>query len=205
MEVVSFLIASILLTVSPGPDILYVFSLSLSQGKKAGVLLATGLVSGILVHTSLVAFGVAFFIKTTPWVWWSIKLFGVFYLLRLCWLVYQAPVSIQWETNELKQEKSLFWRGFWMNVLNPKVTLFFLVFFPTFLSQNKAGDYQSYYFLGFLFMLQAWLIFYLVSHLAAQLQKTLLSSSKSTAIGLFFKYLQITLFLVFVLMLLWDR
>lgn len=205
MEVIPFLIASILLTISPGPDILYVFSLSLSKGKRAGILLATGLVSGILIHTSLVAFGVATIIKTTPWIWWGIKIFGVGYLLRLIWLVYRAPATIQLQNNDIKEEKSLFWRGFWMNVLNPKVTLFFLVFFPTFLSQSRAGDYQSYYFLGFLFMLQAWVIFYLVSHLAAQLQKTLLSSSKSNTIGLFFKCLQITLFLVFVLLLLWDR
>jgi threonine/homoserine/homoserine lactone efflux protein len=62
---IQFLTASILLTLSPGPDIIYVLVTGLSQGKKEGILLSTGLVSGIIIHTSLVAFGISALIRTS--------------------------------------------------------------------------------------------------------------------------------------------
>ena len=76
MDVVPFLIASVALTVSPGPDILYVMTQSISNGKKFGIATAAGLVSGILVHTTLIALGILAVLKQSEMVFTAIKILG---------------------------------------------------------------------------------------------------------------------------------
>ncbi len=192
LEIVPFLLASIALTISPGPDILFVLTLSVSKGFKHGFLTSLGLVSGIVVHTTLAAFGVSIFIQNTPVVFWIIKIAGALYLLRLAFLTYQAPATIQLSTSSSEQSKGqLFRQGFLMNVLNPKVTLFFLAFLPAFVDLKSNHAVLHFYMLGGIFMLQALLIFGLVSWFASKLSATIRSN---TSLGWFFKWLQIVVF-----------
>mgnify|MGYP000957539155 FL=1 len=82
MEIlISFIAASMLLTITPGPDIIYVLVQSITNGKKYGIATALGLVSGIIIHTTLVAFGVSAIIKQSEYIFFGIKLFGAIYLL----------------------------------------------------------------------------------------------------------------------------
>ena len=157
----TFLLASIALTLSPGPDILYVLTQSISNGKKYGIATAAGLVSGILVHTTLIALGVSAIIQQSEILFTGIKITGASYLLWIAYQVFKAPDTIELSTHQ-NTKKSLFSlvkQGFIMNVLNPKVTLFFLAFFPGFINESLGNVTQQIYFLGFLFMLQAFLIF----------------------------------------------
>lgn len=157
---VSFLAASMLLTLMPGPDILYVLVQSATNGIKYGIATSLGLVSGILIHTSLVAFGVSAIIKQSPNLFFSIKLFGAAYLLFLAYKTYTSKEEIS--INEQAEKKgllNLYKQGFVMNVLNPKVSLFFLAFFPGFLYSSSQNSMLQFYVLGILFMLQALLIF----------------------------------------------
>ncbi len=163
----TFLSASALLTIMPGPDIIYVLMQSISNGKKHGIVTALGLVSGIIIHTSLIAFGISKLIKANENIFFLIKLFGAFYLFYLAFKVYKSSSKI--ELNSVIKKTSLlqlYKQGFIMNVLNPKVTIFFLAFFPAFIDNSVDNIKFQIFSLGFLFMLQALIIFSLVAVLS---------------------------------------
>lgn len=197
----TFLLASIALTLSPGPDILYVLTQSISNGKKFGIATAAGLVSGILVHTTLIALGVSAVIKQSELIFTGIKIIGACYLLWIAFQVYKAPASIDLKTNNNSKSNllSLFKQGFIMNVLNPKVTLFFLAFFPGFIDEKLGNVTQQIYLLGFLFMLQAFVIFSLVSILADKLT-IFIRSNQNFAV--FLKWFQIVVFILIAVLIL---
>ena len=161
-----FITASVLLTLSPGPDIIYVLVLSLSNGERAGILTTLGLVSGIIIHTSLVAFGISAILKESESVYLIIRILGACYLFYLAYRVWKSKAEIQIKAGPGGRSKnlSLFKRGFIMNVINPKVTIFFLAFFPGFLWDTTGNTVYQFYVLGALFMLQALIIFSLVAH-----------------------------------------
>lgn len=169
----SFLAASVALTLMPGPDILYVITQSVSRGAKIGFSIAVGLVSGLIIHTTLAATGLSLIIYQSEIAIKIVQYAGAIYLF---YLAYQSYLS-QYEEVQFNQEISLqhsFWKlwrkGFLMNVLNPKVSLFFIAFFPQFIhiETGKSVAIQMIV-LGLLFMLQAILIFGTVSLIAAKL------------------------------------
>lgn len=183
-----------LLTISPGPDIIYVLVQGMTNGKKFGVITTLGLVSGIIVHTSLVAFGISAIIKQSEVLFLIIKMIGATYLIYLAYLVYKSDPQINVDLDDTVQKKdlwSLYKRGFLMNVLNPKVAIFFLAFFPGFLWEPQGDTVYQFYLLGFLFMLQAFIIFSSVAILAGKISRYLQSHPHS---GLIFKWLQIFVF-----------
>jgi threonine/homoserine/homoserine lactone efflux protein len=194
-QIIPFLTASILLTISPGPDIIYVLVQSISNGKKAGLVTTLGLVSGILVHTSLVAFGVSAVIKQSETLFGLIKIFGALYLFYLAYKVFRgkAEFSLASKNVEVGKKSSLFKQGFIMNVMNPKVTIFFLAFFPGFLWDPEGSTIYQFYLLGFVFMLQTLLIFGLVALLAGKISVYLKRNPSS---GVFLKWLQIVVFIL---------
>lgn len=163
----SFIGASMLLTIMPGPDIIYVLVQSMTNGKKYGIVTSLGLVSGIIIHTTLVAFGVSALIKQSENIFFAIKLFGAIYLLYLAYLTYKSDEELVLNAKaDRKSLVKLFKQGFFMNVLNPKVSIFFLAFFPGFLYSSSQSTTIQFYVLGGLFMLQALIIFSLVSLLS---------------------------------------
>lgn len=163
----SFIGASMLLTIMPGPDIIYVLVQSMTNGKKYGIATSLGLVSGIIIHTSLVAFGVSALIKQSENIFFAIKLFGALYLLYLAYLTFKSDEELVLNAKaDRKSLVKLFKQGFIMNVLNPKVSIFFLAFFPGFLYSATQNTILQFYVLGGLFMLQALIIFSLVSLLS---------------------------------------
>lgn len=166
---IAFITASVLLTLSPGPDNLYVFSLSLSAQKKAAVRLTWGLTTGLFLHTAVVAFGWSEVLLSFPELVWSIKIIGASYLFYLAIRVLrQKPPT---EVSETKNPRSYFWQGFLMNVTNPKVTLFFMVFFPGFVFSQTLSLQIQFGVLGVLFWGQALLIFNGIALLGHRIQK----------------------------------
>ena len=156
-----------LLTIMPGPDIIYVLVQSVTNGKKFGIATSLGLVSGIIIHTTLVAFGVSAIIKQSENLFFGIKLFGALYLLYLAYQTFKSDEELLLNTKADRNSLlKLFKQGFIMNVLNPKVSIFFLAFFPGFLYSSTQSTIIQFYVLGGLFMLQALLIFSMVSILS---------------------------------------
>lgn len=190
-----FITASVLLTLSPGPDIIYVLTQSICNGKKTGIITALGLATGIIVHTSLVAFGISALIKKSETIFLIIKIAGAAYLLFLAFKVYKSEAEFSLAAKgEVAQKPffSLFKTGFIMNVLNPKVTIFFLAFFPGFLWVPEENTVLQFYVLGAIFMLQAFLIFSLVAILAGKIAVFLKQKNRSAEI---FKWVQISVFI----------
>lgn len=200
-QLIPFLTASILLTLSPGPDIIYVLVRSMAYNAKQGIVTATGLVSGILIHTSLVAFGVSAIIRQSEYIFLLIKIFGAGYLLYLAWQVYKSNPEIAFSSEGIKNKSlwSLYRQGFIMNVLNPKVGIFFLAFFPGFLWDPEGNTIEQFYILGIVFMLQALLIFSMVALLADKISVYIKSHPKS---GHFLKWMQIVIFILIAILIL---
>lgn len=191
---ITFITASVLLTISPGPDIVYVLVQSMANGKKAGIITTLGLVSGIIIHTSLVAFGVSAIIRSSEDLFLFIKILGALYLFYLAFIVWksEAAISVKPENAPLRKDWALFRRGFIMNVLNPKVTIFFLAFFPGFLWDPEGNTIFQFYILGFIFMVQALLIFGAVALLAGKISTWI---NNYPASGEILKWIQVIVFI----------
>ena len=173
-----FLITSILLTLAPGPDILYLITKSLSDGAKSGIILASGLVSGICFHTTLVMVGVAALIQSSPIALTLLKYFGAAYLLYLAFGALKSSGEMKFGHVDAKTAyPALYRRGVLMNVLNPKVLLFFLAFLPQFI--NTSADMSVSFqivLLGLTFALQGFIIFSLVAICAGKLRQVILKN-----------------------------
>jgi threonine/homoserine/homoserine lactone efflux protein len=128
-------LATSLLALSPGPDNIYVLVQSMTNGKSYGLATVCGLITGCIIHTTLLAFGVSALIKANESLFFFIKLLGALYLIFLAYKVFRSndQLNLNSDTVSKKSLKGLFIQGFFMNVLNPKVTIFFLAFFPVFL------------------------------------------------------------------------
>ncbi len=159
-QLLYFIGASVLLTLAPGPDILFVITQGISNGRKAGVTTALGLCTGITVHTTAAAFGVSAIFYTSGLAFQALKYAGAGYLLFLAWKTIREKGALL-KNGSAKKLKGpvLFRRGIIMNLLNPKVSLFFLAFLPQFVSSKAGNVAGQMIFLGLVFMVQAVLIF----------------------------------------------
>lgn len=190
---ISFIVATTVLAISPGPDNVFVLMQSIVYGKKKGFSVVFGLMTGCLVHTTLVAFGVSSVLKNNVSLFFIIKLFGASYLLFLAYKVYKSSSEISFSETGIQKNThvQLFKKGFLMNVLNPKVTLFFLAFFPQFIFSEKMATVYQFYVLGGLFILVSFLVFGCFALLGARVKEML---QKKTKIGLYLKWIQICVF-----------
>jgi len=191
---ISFIAASALLAISPGPDNIYVLIQSITNGIKYGLATVFGLITGCLVHTSLVAFGVSALINKNETLFLSLKIFGASYLTYLAYKVFKSnsKISLSAKNTLEKNTFQLFKQGFIMNVLNPKVSIFFLAFFPGFLFSESMKIVNQFFILGFIFMGVSLVIFSLIAILAGTISNYLTQNSKS---GSILKWLQITVFI----------
>lgn len=158
--ILAFGAAALLLALMPGPDNIYVLSLSISNGPKQGVFLTSGLVSGVVVHTLLAATGLSIILYSSDLIFSLVKYAGAAYLVYLAYSAYKEnPVPISSvEKHEMSFAK-LFKQGVLMNVLNPKVSLFFIALLPQFVSPNGWTPFLQMAVLGVIFMIIAFLTF----------------------------------------------
>jgi len=168
----SFVLASILLTLSPGPDLLMVIAKSLEKGATTALYFIAGLMTGLCAHTLLLILGWPQLIGQHPSIVMGIKIVGAVYFSYLGILaIYQyfkAPINNRIEYNTGPNH---YRQGLLMNLLNPKVSLFFWLFFPGFLFSENWTLSKQYTVLGSLFLLQAALIFSLVAVFSAQFKE----------------------------------
>jgi threonine/homoserine/homoserine lactone efflux protein len=172
----------------PGPDIIYVIVQSITNSKKHGIATAFGLGTGVVIHTALVAFGVSLIVKQSESLFFILKLFGALYLFYLAYASFKDITSYNFDSNKAADEKliKLFKQGFIMNVLNPKVSIFFLAFLPQFLFDKELTITIQIIILGGLFMMVSVLIFSFVAILAGSFAKYL-RSGKAAVYGKWFK------------------
>lgn len=151
-ELLLFAFAALILVITPGPNMIYLISRSITQGKKAGLISLAGVICGFLFHITLVSLGLTALLLTIPFAYTVLKTAGVLYLL---YLAYQAvkPNGKQLfvATPDLPNDtpRKLFSIGFLTNVLNPKVAVFYLSFFPQFIKPQYGSIIQQSFTLGF--------------------------------------------------------
>lgn len=192
-QLISFSFFTLLLALSPGPDNIYVLTQSLVNGTKSGIATTAGLISGCIVHTSLLAFGVSALIATSEAAIWVIKILGAVYLLYLASKVYRSEEEIQLSGKAPKKSYSeLYKTGVIMNLINPKVLLFFLAFFPSFLWQPTEGTILQFFILGGWFMLISFFVFSSLALLAGTISKYMVQHKQT---GKALKWAQICVFI----------
>jgi threonine/homoserine/homoserine lactone efflux protein len=157
-----FLCASVALTVAPGPDNIFVVTQGITRGRRPAIVTALGMCSGISVHTTAAAFGISAVFYSSVIAFNVVKYAGAAYLLYLAYRALRERSAIRMSPADNRAPGALFRRGFIMNVLNPKVAMFFLAFLPQFVTPNTASFPLQMLMLGFIFMVQAVIIFCLI-------------------------------------------
>ncbi len=193
-SLISFSFATLALALSPGPDNMYVLSQSLASGSRSGIATTAGLISGCIVHTTLLAFGVSAIITASDSVFYIIKVCGALYLLFLAYQVWKSTATIALENEEVarKNHGQLFVQGVIMNLLNPKVMIFFLAFFPGFLWAENGNTVFQFYVLGLVFMAVSFSVFSSIALLAGRIAKYI---KQHASVGVVLKWLQVVVFI----------
>ena len=173
-----FLVASAVLTIAPGPDIVYVLTRSVAQGRLAGYAAALGFATGVIFHTALAALGIAALIRSSTFAFSLVRYAGAGYLIYL-------GIRILADRGAFRLAKDNADIALWTvykqsvigNALNPKVTLFFLSFLPQFINVNAGQVELQMVLLGVIFMLQTVLIFGAIAFFSGVIGEKLRSNS----------------------------
>ncbi len=173
----TFFGAAVLLSLSPGPDNVFVLLQSAQHGRRAGLLVVLGLCTGLIGHTLAVALGLAALFAASALAFTALKLAGAAYLLWLAWQVLRAPVGEFNPSGPTTSAGRLYRRGVLMNLSNPKVAIFFLALLPQFTRPELGPVAPQIMLLGAVFMLAALLTFGVIAWFAGTLGERLQNSA----------------------------
>ncbi len=137
-NVLEFILTVLLLELTPGPNMAYLAALTLDRGRRAGLLATAGVAAGLSIHAIVAAFGLGVLISQQPLIYGLLRLVGVGYLLYLAWETWQSSEKAPGMV--VAASSSLFWRGFFSNVFNPKSILFFISVVPGFIRYDLQYD-----------------------------------------------------------------
>lgn len=180
-----FLLAGIVMNLTPGADSIYIITRSIAQGKKAGIYSVLGIGSGAVIHVLLSAFGLSIVLAK------SIVLFSIVKWTGAAYLIYLGVIMLLDKSNLFNTEKTKFekvdlWKiyrqGFFTNMLNPKVALFFLSLLPQFIKPNYVNSTTPFLILGVTFLSTGiiWCLF--LAYSASFMTNALRSNHKKTGI-----------------------
>jgi RhtB (resistance to homoserine/threonine) family protein len=148
-----FLSAAIAINITPGPDMIYILSRTIAQGRKIGIASSFGVCSGALVHIFAAAFGLSAILATSAMAFSVIKYVGAAYLVYLGIQALRSK-GVSFEIPVEKQVQSTFWTAFrqgaLIDILNPKVAIFFMAFLPQFVRPELGHTSAQILILGFL-------------------------------------------------------
>jgi threonine/homoserine/homoserine lactone efflux protein len=148
-----FVMAGLLLNITPGPDTLYILGRTTLQGWRGGAVAALGIGAGLFVHTLAAAVGLSALLAASATAFTILKWVGAAYLVYVGMSLLMARPTIQQRTPAMCAAalRTVFFQGFLTNVLNPKVALFFLAFLPQFVDPSAPNKAVAFLFLGFVF------------------------------------------------------
>jgi threonine/homoserine/homoserine lactone efflux protein len=140
-ELLLFALAALVMVLTPGPNMVYCISRTISQGRRAGFLSLCGVLLGFVLHLCAAAFGLTAVLMAVPLAFDAIKMLGALYLLWLAWQAVKPGGSTPFQVKAwpMDSDAKLFRMGLITNVLNPKVAMFYLSFFPQFLHPERGG------------------------------------------------------------------
>lgn len=170
-ELILFALAALIMVLSPGPNMIYLISRSLSQGKKAGIVSLFGVMCGFLFHILMVSFGLTAIFFAVPYAFVIVKLLGVGYLLYLAYKSVTSENKIFNADTQLKKDNTwkLFNMGLLTNILNPKMAIFYLSFFPQFIKPEYGSIFSQSIQLGITQILISFTVNFLIVISAAKM------------------------------------
>jgi threonine/homoserine/homoserine lactone efflux protein len=174
-----FLGASVALTIAPGPDNIFVLTQGIARGRKPAIVTALGMCSGLSIHTTAAAFGISALFYSSVVAFNAVKYAGAAYLLYLAYKTLKERSAVKLLNPDARSAAALFKRGFIMNVLNPKVAMFFLAFLPQFVSSAAGYFPLQMLLLGLIFMVQAVIIFCLIGYFSGSIGSFILARPKT--------------------------
>jgi threonine/homoserine/homoserine lactone efflux protein len=165
-----FLVAAMVLTITPGPDNIYVLTRGIAQGRSAALAAAAGFSLGNLGHTLFAILGLSALLASSTTLFGLVKLAGGGYLIWIGWKLWRSSGTIE-TGREMKTVRPwlIFRQSVIANILNPKVAVFFIAFFPQFISTEKGHIPLQMLTLGCLFVVQTFIIFGLIGWFAGSL------------------------------------
>ena len=178
-SIILFVITSVVLIIAPGPDILFVLTQGMSGGKKVGIVTALGLACGNLVHTTAAALGITLLLKTSFIAFTILKIFGVCYLVLLAYKSIKhrhSPIELACASSA--SNGKIFSKGFLMNILNPKVALFFIAYLPQFITSGNISSSVQTAIYGLIFTLLVIPIFGAVGYFSGYIGNWLRTKKK---------------------------
>ncbi len=170
-----FLLTAFVVVLIPGTGVLYTLAIGLGRGRRAAIFAALGCTFGIVPHLLAAILGMAAILHASATLFTLVKFAGIAYLLYLAWQAIRADGALNVSADH-RQESGFrtAWRGTLINVLNPKLTVFFLALLPPFLSGNPASATVEMVGLGVVFMLMTFAVFVLYGVFAAATRTWLL-------------------------------
>ncbi len=176
-----FIVASLLLALTPGQDFIYIMIRSISQGVRAGFIAIAGLLLGIMFHSIAAATGVAAILLTSSYAFIVIKILGAMYLIYLGVQAFRQKGKQEIKkTDDNASDLKLFKEGMLSSTLNPKLALFFMAFLPQFVSHDTNAFYNML-LLGLLFILMSLPVLFSVAILSAKFGNILTRNKKVSA------------------------
>ena len=190
-----FLLTSLVVVLVPGTGVIYTVSTGLTQRWKASIAAAFGCTVGIIPHLTASILGLSAILHKSARVFQVLKYIGVIYLLYLAWTMWREKSAFKFEQKEHKNNVfQIALKGIMINILNPKLTIFFFAFLPQFLSTEVASITNQMIGLSVVFMFMTFVIFALYGIFASSVGSYLMKSSKAI------KYVQRSFAAIFALM-----
>lgn len=175
-----FLLTAFVVVLAPGTGVIYTLALGLGRGRRAAIWAAFGCTIGILPHLAAATLGLAAVLHSSALLFQGVKIAGVLYLLYLAWQMLKSDgaLSVSAAQPDPQPGIKIAQRGALINILNPKLSVFFLALMPPFLSGNAAHATQEMVSLGAMFMAMTFAVFALYGLFAAQARSLILGSDR---------------------------
>jgi len=175
----SFLLTSLIVVVSPGPGVLYTLAAALTKGSRASIAAAFGCTLGILPHLFAAMLGLAAVLHASAVAFAALKWCGVVYLLYMAWQTLRESGALAVDARiEARSSRRVIATGFLINILNPKLSIFFLAFLPQFIAADEVHPLARMIELGGIFMAMTLAVFVLYGLFAGGVRDRVISKPK---------------------------
>jgi threonine/homoserine/homoserine lactone efflux protein len=180
MITLEFLITSLIVVLAPGTGVVYTVSTGIIQGRKASIFAALGCTAGIIPHLLATVLGLAAVMHTSALAFSILKYAGVAYLLYVAYATFKDRAAFAVDSSVAKTSpKTLVSRAFLMNILNPKLTIFFLAFLPQFVNPTQYQPTAHLLILSAVFMLMTFVVFVFYGFVAHAFRRLVIESTKA--------------------------
>lgn len=181
-QIILFATTAVLLAFTPGPDIIYVITRGLTQGRASAMAAAAGFSLGNIVHTALAIIGVSAIIKASAVAFTAIKIAGAIYLIYIGIKIFKSGAAKAGKDNKLLAPKTVFIQSVTANILNPKVAIFFIALFPQFIRSQNGHEAMQMALLGCVFIICTFFVFSTCAIFSGQIGEVLKKKDNGSGI-----------------------